>query len=229
VKKIKKAKPFSKKYRPVVVYLDAMQEIYDTMKAISEKVELSSDDYKFDSLDDAKEHFGSRPQFVFTLSASVPYVQVEFSRMEAKVYVAAGDKSAQLFHELDAIMTGQQRAFGVLYSQWLWVPTMLASVASGTLSDRVPQIYALPALILGLALFAWYIWIAYVGMRRQSLLFFVRRSQAQTFMELNRNAIVLTIVTSLISGAIGYGFARLKDKATSEPPAVVNPPNDVKK
>jgi hypothetical protein len=92
-----KGKPFRKKYRPVVVYFEALEDIFYTMKAACESVEVSSEDYKFETIEDARKHFGGRPQVAFTISGWKPYATVEFSRLEASLYVSAGDKSAQLY------------------------------------------------------------------------------------------------------------------------------------
>jgi hypothetical protein len=220
MKKVKKAKPFSKKYYPVVLYLDALQELDETFRENCKSVEISSADYKFDSLDDAKQHFGDRPQFEFSFSSSDPYAQVEFSRMEAKLYVSSGVKAAHLFHELDAIIQKQQRSAKALYKQWIWGSLMFLSIPASLLIDKVPKHIQLTWLVFLTAVFVWYMWVVYVGLRLQSVLIFARRSEAKTFFETNRNAIIMTILTSLISGAIGYGFAKLRDGAPSAAPAV---------
>lgn len=220
MKKVKKAKPFSKKYYPVVLYLDALQELDEAFRENCKSLEISSADYKFDSLDDAKQHFGDRPQFEFSFSSSDPYAQVEFSRLEANLYVSSGVKAAHLFHELDAIIEKQQRSPKLLYWPWLWIPLNLISLASAPFIDKTPKGAQLTWLALVSLSFVWYLWTAYVGIRRQSVLIFTRHGEAKTFFETNRNAIIMTILTSLISGAIGYGFAKLKDGASPAAPAV---------
>jgi hypothetical protein len=54
MQKIKVEKPFRKKYRPVVLYFEALEEIFYLLKETCEKVEIASDDYKFESLQDGR-------------------------------------------------------------------------------------------------------------------------------------------------------------------------------
>lgn len=218
MQRVKKAKPFVKKYKPVVAYLDALEEIVYTVQTCCEKIELSSEDYTFESLQDAVAHFGSRPQFDFKISGSKPSVQVSFSRMEASVYVFPDEKAAQLFHDLDVIVSAQQRTLGILYSNWMWLPVFFLLSIVSTIGGKFSSVGDLAYLGVMTAAFAWFVWISYVGLRRHSVLIFERRNQAKTFMDQNRNAIAMCVITSVLSGSIGYAFARLKD--ASCPPAI---------
>lgn len=209
--KVKKEKPFRKKYLPVVVYFDALEELYYTIKETCQSVEISSADYNFESLQSAKEYFGSRPQVDISISGSKPYVSLDFDAASTTLHITDDEKAAKLFYELDSILSAQQRAAKHLYGNWVWIPVMLASsgltIASQILPPTIGYIYAA---IVALSFF-WVVWAVYVDLKRHSVVMFERRSEAKTFLETNRNAIVMSIITSIISGAIGYGFAKLKD------------------
>lgn len=226
MQKKKNAKPFVKKYWPVVVHLDALEEIYDTMKETCEQVEVINDDYTFESLEDARKHLTGRPQQNFKLSALRPSASVEFSSMETSVYVRGGEKAAQLFHELNGILAPRQRWPHFLYSQWLAIPMLALSSSTSFVTPHMSEIGSLIYNALVVLAFAWFAWISFLGVKRHSVLFFERRNETKSFMEQNRNAIVLTIVTSLITGAIGFGFGKLKDwptAATSNSPTAPSP------
>jgi hypothetical protein len=85
--------------------------------------------------------------------------------------------------------------------------------------ERLSDVVGIAYTALYLIALAWFLWAAYVGVRRHSLVIFERRSEAKTFLEQNRNAILMTVVTSIISGAIGYGFGKLKDATPTAAPA----------
>lgn len=217
MKKVKKEKSFLKKYWPVVVYLDDLREVVEVMKAICTSVELSSDDYIFESLDDAKEHFSNRIQTNFKISGSGPYSRVDYSRWETEVYVSSGDKSAQLFHELDEILIRQQRHLPFLYSYWIWIVSGLLGLFSflfgQSMSDFASWIISGFSILVSL----WFLYVMIVVTRRHSLIRFEQRSKTPTFFEQNKNAILMSILTGIISGGIGYGFAKLKDRTIFQP------------
>jgi hypothetical protein len=127
MKRIKKEKAFSKEYYPVVVWLDDLQELYDILKKQGGEVDISNDDYKFESIEDATNHFGRRPQYSLTLSGSKPYSQVEFTRLWTRLYVSAGPDSARTYYDLDEVLIRSQRRFPFLYNYWLAVPIWLTS------------------------------------------------------------------------------------------------------
>jgi hypothetical protein len=139
-----------------------------------------------------------------------------------------GEKSAQLYHDIDNIMTQQQRKFGFFYSQWFQFGALLLFVSEAFFADRLPKYLNEPFVGLMVLLVVSTLWASFIRLRRHSVVRFERRNEAQTFLTQNRNAIALTIVTSLISGAIGYGFAKLKDGLPLAP-AVTTPPSEAPK
>lgn len=211
MQKKKNAKPFVKKYWPVVVHLDALEEIYYVMKETCEKVEVTNDDYTFESLEDARKNFTGCPQFNLKFSALGPSASVEFSSMEASIYVRGDEKAAQLFHELDSILTPRQRWPTFLYSQWLGLPMLALSTSTSFVTPHMSEIGSWIYNTLVVLIFGWFAWISFLGLKRHSVLFFERRNETKSFMEQNRNAIIMTVVTSLITGAIGFGFGKLRD------------------
>jgi hypothetical protein len=215
MKKVKKEKSFSKKYWPVVVYLDDLREVVETMAQHCATLEISSEDYIFESLDDAKEHFGNRPQLNFKVRASDPYSYVEYSRMETELHVSPGGKSAQLFHEVDELMIRQQRHLPFLYSWWMWLPSMVLPLISLAAQKHIGETGSSILSTIAMLFSLWFLYVMYINGRRHSLVKLQRRSELPTFLEQNRNAIVMSVITGLISGGIGYGFAKLKDAPPS--------------
>jgi hypothetical protein len=99
---IKKEKSYLKSYDPVVVWLDDLTEIIRTMQTT--EPEITTDDYKFSSLDDLKEHFGGQEIHKLKISSTKPYSSVTFERFSVDLYVGSSPTSGQLYHELDDLL-----------------------------------------------------------------------------------------------------------------------------
>jgi hypothetical protein len=136
-----------------------LDELFDTLKAAGETVELSTENYKFDSVKELQEHFGPRPLFGLSIRSSQPFASIDLTRSDAGVYVTAGDHSAQLFREIDDVLMRCQRARHApwLYSNWITVIILLI----GLQPMIIPFPPTWPPILLGvqLALFPWWLWV----------------------------------------------------------------------
>src|SRR4051812_6476656 len=101
---LKKEKTFRKEYSPVVLWLEDLQRIAEVLGSKGGSVEISTEDYRFDSVEDAAQHFGQRQQLQLNISTNKPFAQVEFARLWTKVYVSSGLDSASLYYDLDEIL-----------------------------------------------------------------------------------------------------------------------------
>jgi hypothetical protein len=78
-------------------------EIFDRIKAVANSVELSNNDYKFDTLDNAVNYFDGHKQYELKITASKPYLVYTCGRHGNDLYIGADPSSAQLFLDLNEI------------------------------------------------------------------------------------------------------------------------------
>jgi flagellar biosynthesis GTPase FlhF len=81
MQKIKKQKSFESSYRPVVIWLEDLAELFAVMKENAEEVGVTTDDYRFGTIEELKEHFGSQTQFQLRIvDSSQRFAYIEFTR-----------------------------------------------------------------------------------------------------------------------------------------------------
>jgi hypothetical protein len=219
MKYIKNETILRKSYAPVVVTLDELNAIMAILVPAGGQIGLSNEEYKFQSIEEAKEHFGSVPTRSFKISSFQPSASLELDKMSANLYVHPSPAQRQLFHEIDDILAKCERKPRILYSYWMLLPANVPLLISfgwqlTQLTYAGIPVFLAVQIVLGLLL----LWGQFITIRRHSVIIFQRRNERQTFFVRNRDAILLTVVTSLISGAIGYGFAKMKEPST--PPLI---------
>jgi len=207
--KVKIAKSFSRKYGPVMLWLDDAQEIFDRVKGTAESVEVANDDYTFATLESAKEYLGEAPRYVFKISSSRPYMSLDGDRTGTSLYVSSGEKSAQLFIEIDEILTRCQRKPRWAYSSWIMLPVFILGAAQYAVPNDELRLGLLSVQFL---LFAWYMRAAFIGMRRGMVVRMQRRSEAKGFLDRNRDQLILFVITAIVSGLLGFAGGQIKDR-----------------
>src|SRR5258708_31191860 len=94
-----------KSYAPVVVTLDELNAIMAILVSAGGVIDLSNEEYKFESIDEAKEHFGSVPTRSFKISSYKPSASIDLDKLSATLFVHPGPAQRQLFHEIDDILS----------------------------------------------------------------------------------------------------------------------------
>jgi hypothetical protein len=218
-------------FGPVVVTLDDLNAIVAILAG--GKIDLSNESYKFDTIDEAKEQFGSSPTCFFKISSYNPSASIDFDKVSAMLWVSGSPTARQLFHELDDVLMRCERKPRILYTSWMLLISNVPLVGSfawplfyaGTPITSTIQIISITLQAVLLALF---IWGQYIALKRHSVILFQRRQERKTFFARNRDAILLTVITSIISGAIGYGFAKMKEGWSSSAPVSISAPETPK-
>src|ERR1700738_1666511 len=209
---VKNETSLRKSYAPVVVTLDALNAIMAILVQAGGQIDLSNEDYKFESIDEAQEHFGSVPTRSFKISSYKPSAHIELDKSSSNLFVSPSPTYRQLFHEIDDILSKCERKPRIIYSYWM----LLAATVPWMISLVWQFIYAGIPVFLGFQILfgLLLLWGQIITTLRHSVIIFQRRHERQTFFVRSRDAILLAVVTSLISGAIGYGFAKMKEPTT---------------
>lgn len=208
MKAIKKDRTFNKSYRPVVLYIDNLNELLLALDA--GKPEISTSAYQFESVEELKDHFGPQRLFDLKIGSSNPSVSINFSRIDARLYVFGSPTSAQAFYEIDEILRRCERRPRFLYHGWLF---LLPSVWWGISQVWDPKFRDIPLslFLVGIS-FPLVFWNLFVNTRRHSMIVLQRRHEASSFLKRNRDAIWMNILSAIGGGLVTFFGTHLKDK-----------------
>ncbi|MBR0965043.1 hypothetical protein JQ554_14015 [Bradyrhizobium diazoefficiens] len=201
-----------------------MLEIVSSLKQYAE-VSISTADYEFKSLDELKEHVGAQATlFVLDIDTAKPFVSIDLTRMEARLYISAGPQAAQLLLELDGILSRCQRPFPWAYRFWF---VMLLSALSFGLNifflNGRPELVAQIASLALSGLSLWPFWVGYVNVRRVCVIKMQRRSERRSFFERNQDQLIMLLVGALVGGLVTFAGVMVKEHFYPSTPAVNAP------
>ena len=179
MEKVRKEKSFTRSYRPLVIWLEDLGEIVSILKGTAKDVQISTEDYRFTTIEQVKEHYGSQTQFAMEITSFAPYVRLNFSRMWVRLDISSGLQSAQLFHDIDSILARRQRGFH--YSGWIILPILIG----GAVANFFPE-QATPIVGVQLVLAVWYLWVSFIRLRQNAVINLQRRSEARPFLNATR-------------------------------------------
>jgi hypothetical protein len=190
-------------YLPIKLDLNDLREIARILEG-AKAFEITTGNVKCDSVNDLAEHFKSKTLYEMKLSTSNPYVNVEFNKFNARLYVGSDDaQGAGLFHKLDALLTGARRKPAFLYSWYsMW--------AGNALTAASPLF--MPAWFHGAFLaiwFPWFAWVFYVRMLRSSEIMIFERHEKPGFRIRTRDQLAVSAISNLISLLFGATFGAL--------------------
>jgi hypothetical protein len=217
MKLIKKDKTYSKNYGPTIVWLDDLATIFRLLEG--SQIDISTDDYKFESLEDAQQHFGPHSIHSLKISSLKPSAQVEFSRHQTQTYVFASPTSLQLFHELDAILRKCERRPPIFYRYGIVFLGSLLPTGVGWFWE--PKLFGIPV-FLGPQLL-WTIWMArvlFIDMRLHSVVTFKHRHEVPSFLTRNRDSLAIAIISAVIGGLVTIGGTKMKEVLFPPTPSV---------
>jgi hypothetical protein len=220
MKPIKKDKTYFKNYGPTVVWLDDLAEIIRLLDG--GQIDISTDDYKFESLEEAQQHFGPHPIYSLKISSSQPSAQVEFGRLRTQTYVYASPTSLQLFHELDAVLRRCERRPPIFYRYW--IVFLVSLLPNGVSWFWDPRLFGVPIfLILQVLLVVWMLRVLFIKMRRHSVVILKRRHEVPSFLTRNRDSLTIAIISALIGGLVTLGVTKVKETLFPSAPTVSSP------
>ena len=204
--KIKIEQKYVSRYSPIVLWWDDVTEIVELLQGNAKAVEIETSQYKFTTLDVAKEHMGAEPQYDVKLCATSPYVNLDSSSL----YVGAGPTSAQIFMELDKILKRRERRPRWLHSSWLMVPGFgLGLVAFAFALDETTKSILLVIQMIFTCLF---LRAMFMGMKRKMVVYTQKRSEMRGFLQRNKDQLLMFIITGVVGAIVGFGISQVKDR-----------------
>jgi hypothetical protein len=208
MKAVKKEKSFTKDFGPLVLWREKLNELL--LAVNSDKIEISTEDYSFESLDEVKEHFGQRPINTLKIASLKPHMSVTFGKLGSTCWVYASPTAAQLFLEIDEILKRCERKPRILYSNWI---SAFAFLPLGVSQMWDPKYNEFPVLLIpALVVFIWIIRATYINLRWHSVLHMERRYEAPSFFQRNRDQMWMMIISAIVGGLLTFAGTQLKEK-----------------
>lgn len=212
MKKVKQEKSFRRSYWPLVVWFDQLAELLAVMKEAGNEVSITVKDYQFDTIEELREQFGVGSLRELKLSITKPFAYLEFSSTWVIAYVSSGPHAPKLFFELDEILSRCQRKPTFLYSQWLLLALGIGEYFLLSSDKFSNSAFDIAILLLAAFLAPWVIWVGFIRTTRTSLIRLQRRFEAKTFVERNKDQLIILLIGALIGGAVTFGGVVLKER-----------------
>lgn len=203
--KVKIEASYSAKYAPIVLWWDDVAEIFEILKAKASSVEMETTQYKFTTLDVAREHLGDAPEYGMKFSSSSPYVKLE----SGSLYVGAGPTSAQIFMEIDVILKRRERRPRWIYSSWLFVPVVILGLVSFVLKEEATKSMVVAIQVVLTLVYSGGV---FMTMKRGLVVYPQRKSEARGFFGRNKDQLLMLVITAVVSGLLGFAGSQLKER-----------------
>lgn len=159
----------SKKFPPVVLYREDLEEIERLLHEHAKDVHIECDGYEFDSIAELAGAMGGKQVRKTELRTREPYFTVELDDNETRVYASSSDaKSAGLFHLIADVLQRRTRSLS-----WAYKP-FTAAVATFVLMNGINTTGLAPTLrglhlVVGALLFVWVGWAMWITLSRHSV------------------------------------------------------------
>lgn len=198
----------SGEYSPVVLYLEDMEKIEQSLKVESRSFEIICEGYKYQSVSELASHRPSKEFKKLQIRAMDPYVTIEFSPYGVRLYVGVGGtKGAGIFYEIDEIIKNRRRRFSWIYSLNFTFFIMALGFITGILLKPIEKHMGMATMLLVIALFlvflAW--WTIWVGFKPYSVIR-VMSKQRNIFVR-NRDQLFVAVVSAVIGAILGAAIA----------------------
>jgi hypothetical protein len=208
MKTIKKEKSFTKDFGPLVLWREDLNDLL--LAVASEKIEISTEDYSFESLDEVEEHFGQRPINTLKIASVKPHMSVTFGRMGSTCWVYASPTAAQLFLAIEGILERCERRPRKFYGTWI-SPIAFLPLAMTFIWD--PKIGVFPVMLVpSLLIFSWVLRVGYINLRWHSVLHMQRRYETPSFFQRNKDQMWMLVISAIVGGLLTFAGTQLKEK-----------------
>lgn len=194
-------KSISKEYAPVVVYLDDLEAIENVLLEKSTHIEIKTEDYKYSSIKELSEKSKNKRIQKLHIESTNPYLNIEFDKLWTRVYCSLDSlEAAGIFWKLDQIIKGTRRlgklSFFYKFSA-LWIINGIMVLVSKFLSLNLIIAQSVSVLLLAFTL-----WILYINLTRHSEIVLIYKSSKITFWNKNKDAIIVNLITALVTFAL---------------------------
>lgn len=195
--------PLHKHYLPLVLHFDALEEIIAVLTTVCSKVEIKTDDYKFDSAKELKDHFKDyRPKSII-IQSSNPYCTLNLESLWAKLYTGSNStESSGIFFKINDILRKSERQPKFAYSYYFVVSVPNILYISEKFLERF-----IPVDNFGFALYlcscAWAAWVLFIRLTKHSTIVLDSLVHKKGFLRRNADQINIGIIVAIITTILG--------------------------
>ncbi|WP_218242115.1 hypothetical protein [Comamonas fluminis] len=200
----------SRYFSPLVLRLDGLREII-TILAPAEDVKIIADRNEYESVDELAGHLLGKSPRELKISTRHPYLTLELSPMSVHLYASSDDLvSSGLFARIATILSAAERSPRALYKDSRLLPLMF-------FLQVLTYVPALKSMQLGFIssmglIFAWYIWINFIQLRKHGLLLTHEPKDGRSFFQRNSDSIIVAVVSAILGAVLGAAATKLADR-----------------
>lgn len=210
MKEIDHLKSFSIEFPPATIFIDDIEDIYKIISSVSEEVEISSDKYSFESLDELKDFKGKITQL--KISGSRPSISVNIDKW-VRIYASEDTVITRgLAEKVKFIIEPRIKKFNTKNknSKLLWVIFTGSWILSFTITDFAPKQYKTVSILSLFSLGAISLfWDYYTSFIRHSTIKFSFAKNSPSFWVENKDKIIVGTITGIIGSMITLVFKKM--------------------
>lgn len=202
---------YSEDFNQSIFYLDDIENIVEIFREVSNDVNIETEGYSFDTVQDLAK-LGSDTINKLEIKTSQPYIKLEFDNFRISLYIE--DDSPLLrgvFEKIKVIVNRRNKSFN---------RTFRSSTFGSTISNLFLFLGVVAALIQSWSLvvlalitatvFAFLSrWAWNERFERYSIIVLKKRAENKSFLERNKDQIILIIISALSGAIITYVFTQL--------------------
>lgn len=193
-------------FRPVRLYLDEVEAIFEALSQAGGSLKVRVDRFEFDSPAELEKHSQKIVNQLYVRSDD-PFIQVDFDPYGASVYSSDDDAlSRGIVDRVREIVVPNQRRLAWL-SLYGVVPQLFgwASVTGGAVAAAKSVWWGLAlAVIAAVAAGSWWIAAYRSDTKRHSVIHLIHRAAAPSFLQRNRDQLVVLAISNLLVGAVTF-------------------------
>lgn len=188
--------------KPVTLYLEDIQEILDKLD-ICEEIELSDDDYEYDSLDELKERKGKKLK-TLNINGHRPYIHVDIRKHDVRLYLDSSSTNAiARFFYLKDFLSHKSSWYTKIFNYFVWyiITLVYLFTAMSVLAYfKIPFTNPFFLIITGIIILS-DILSAYLYFQGSSI-HLESKNLVESFFSRNSDAIILVIIGAILGGFI---------------------------
>lgn len=197
------SKTLSADYLAIKIYQEDLEAIEVTLKAGAKSFQLTTDDYKFDSVAEFLSHYKNQSLkeldiFVAYLSGeyAIKYISIHFKKTYASLTCTSEDPTiVGAFYRTKEILSAAARKPRILYSMGVLLILLLVLDVSAFVFPR----YAPFWIVLQSINLFWYSWAMYIRLWKSSDIVVDKRALAENFLERNKDSLVINLLVIIIT------------------------------
>lgn len=188
---------------PVKLYLDDLKKIEAMLNEVSKDIKIESEGYEFSNID---ELIQLQKESIETLCMKIynPYLSIEFKKNEVWLYIADDTAlSRGIYEKIKDYLYKHKRNLSWVRKNSLYTSIILIgySIISGFFIKYMGITFAKINLAFMIGMF---LLVIYFSRAQFSLIYLVRRVEKPSFVERNKDRIILSIISAVFGGLVTW-------------------------